>query len=154
MRRSSVRGMRFSVVKIGLVRKLKKNRHRWRFFWNLLGSRCCYVNLPLLHRRWAGMAKPKIKGKENGVAHGEFRSSRLTITTLLRRWQDFIWPVFCRLRLPIQAIGCVNQTPSSALPAHLRDVSCLFSRDAKVATGPGGMHTGSTFLTALEAGHD
>jgi hypothetical protein len=27
------------------------------------------VNLPLLHRRWAGMAKPKMKGKENGVAH-------------------------------------------------------------------------------------
>jgi hypothetical protein len=31
---------------------------------------CCCVNLPLLHRRWAGMAKPKIKGKEGSVAHG------------------------------------------------------------------------------------
>jgi hypothetical protein len=28
------------------------------------------VNLPLLHRRWAGMAKPKIKGKEGEAGHG------------------------------------------------------------------------------------
>jgi hypothetical protein len=32
-------------------------------------SFCCCVNLPLLHRRRAGMAKPKIKGKEGSVAH-------------------------------------------------------------------------------------
>jgi hypothetical protein len=33
----------------------------------------CCVNLPLLHRRRAGMAKPKIKGKEGSVAHGVVR---------------------------------------------------------------------------------
>jgi hypothetical protein len=55
-------------------------------------SFCCCVNLPLLHRRWAGMAKPKIKGKEDGRAHGDFRSGRLTITTMPRHWQA-LYPV-------------------------------------------------------------
>jgi hypothetical protein len=36
-------------------------------------SFCCCVNLPLLHRRRAGMAKPKMKGKEGSVAHGVVR---------------------------------------------------------------------------------
>jgi hypothetical protein len=52
-------------MKIGL----KKNRHRWRFFRILAGSRCCYVNLPLLHRLGAGMAKVKVAGKENDAVH-------------------------------------------------------------------------------------
>jgi hypothetical protein len=51
---------------------MKKNRHRWRFFekfgWALL-SRCFYVNLPLFHRRWAGIAKVKIKVKVREI-HG------------------------------------------------------------------------------------
>jgi hypothetical protein len=29
-----------------------------------------YVNLPLLHRLKAGMAKPKIAGKKDSVVHG------------------------------------------------------------------------------------
>jgi hypothetical protein len=33
------------------------------------------------------MAKPKIKVEENGLAHEEIRSGRLTITTMLRHWQ-------------------------------------------------------------------
>jgi hypothetical protein len=33
-------------------------------------SFCCCVNLPLLHRRWAGMAKPKIKAEEDSAVHG------------------------------------------------------------------------------------
>jgi hypothetical protein len=37
-------------------------------FW-LLGLFCCCVNLPLFHRLRAGMAKPKIAGKEGSVAH-------------------------------------------------------------------------------------
>jgi hypothetical protein len=48
---------------------------------------CCCVNLPLLHRRWAGMAKPKIKGKEGSVAHGVSGMVRLTITTIYEHWQ-------------------------------------------------------------------
>jgi hypothetical protein len=51
---------------------LKKNHHRWRFFRNLLGSRCCYVSLPLLHRLGAGMAKVKIAGKGNNGRHRAF----------------------------------------------------------------------------------
>jgi hypothetical protein len=65
------------------------------------------------------MAKPKVKGKENGVAHVGVPISRLTITTLQRRWQDFICPVICQLRLPIQANGCVNPTTASAVPDTL-----------------------------------
>jgi hypothetical protein len=41
-------------------------------FWSF-GLFCCRVNLPLLHRLKAGMAKPKIKGKEGSVAHGRIR---------------------------------------------------------------------------------
>jgi hypothetical protein len=36
---------------------------------DLLGLVRCRVNLPLLHRRWAGIAKVKVAGKENGLAH-------------------------------------------------------------------------------------
>jgi hypothetical protein len=35
----------------------------------LLVIRCC-VNLPLLHRLWAGMAKVKEAGKEMNAKHG------------------------------------------------------------------------------------
>jgi hypothetical protein len=55
--------MLFSVV------ILKKNRHRWRFLESCFGLFCCRVNLPLLHRRWAGMAKVKKAGKEKRVVH-------------------------------------------------------------------------------------
>jgi hypothetical protein len=54
---------------MGNQNRVKKNRHRWRFFRVLAGSRRCYVNLPLLHRLGAGMAKVKIAGKENCVMH-------------------------------------------------------------------------------------
>jgi hypothetical protein len=50
-------------------------------------SFCCCVNLPLLHRRWAGMAKPKIAGKENSVAHDGVQEVQLTITTIYEHWQ-------------------------------------------------------------------
>jgi hypothetical protein len=33
------------------------------------------------------MAKPKIKAKEGGVAHGLVRSVQTTITTMYERWQ-------------------------------------------------------------------
>jgi hypothetical protein len=33
-------------------------------------SFCCCVNLPLFHRRSAGMAKVKIAGKDRLAAHG------------------------------------------------------------------------------------
>jgi hypothetical protein len=49
--------------------QVKKNRHRWRFFRNFAGSRCCYVNLPLLHRLGAGIAKEKMAGKVNNAVH-------------------------------------------------------------------------------------
>jgi hypothetical protein len=52
---------------------LKKNRHGWRFFWILQGSRCCYVNLPLLHRLRVGIAKVKVAGKKDSVMHGKIR---------------------------------------------------------------------------------
>jgi hypothetical protein len=35
-----------------------------------IGLFYCRVNLPLLHRQGAGMAKIKIAGKENVLAHG------------------------------------------------------------------------------------
>jgi len=40
-------------------------------FWNLARTvRACYrVNLPLFHRRTAGMAKVKIAGKDRQAAH-------------------------------------------------------------------------------------
>jgi hypothetical protein len=49
--------------------RVKKNRHRWRFLESCFGLFCCRVNLPLLHRLLAGMAKVKKAGKENCVAH-------------------------------------------------------------------------------------
>jgi hypothetical protein len=39
---------------------------------DVAGSRC-YVNLPLLHRLWVGIAKVKVAGKENDVVHGKIR---------------------------------------------------------------------------------
>jgi hypothetical protein len=38
--------------------------------WDCFGFFCFRVNLPLLHRLGAGMAKVKMAGKENRVAHG------------------------------------------------------------------------------------
>jgi hypothetical protein len=53
-----------------MLGRKKKDRLGRRSSGFLCRTLFCYcVNLPLLHRRWAGMAKPKIKGKENGVAH-------------------------------------------------------------------------------------
>jgi hypothetical protein len=60
--------MVFSVKLISEI-WVKKNRHRWRFFRNSAGSRCCYVNLPLLHRLGAGIAKEKMAGKVNNAVH-------------------------------------------------------------------------------------
>jgi hypothetical protein len=48
---------------------------------------CCCVNLPLLHRLGAGMAEPKIAGKEGSVAHGLVRDVCLTIATIYQHWQ-------------------------------------------------------------------
>jgi len=51
--------------------EVKKNRHRWRFVLVSAGiSFCCYVNRPLLHRLWVGIAKVKKAGKEVQV-HGQ-----------------------------------------------------------------------------------
>jgi hypothetical protein len=39
-------------------------------FEDLLGSRfACYVNRPLLHRLWVGIAKVKIAGKKYEAVH-------------------------------------------------------------------------------------
>ncbi|MDQ2822628.1 MAG: hypothetical protein M3Y65_20000 [Pseudomonadota bacterium] len=51
----------------------------------------CYVNLPLLHRLLAGMAKVKIAGKESSessVTHVSSSRVRMTITTIPADWQD------------------------------------------------------------------
>ncbi|MDM5179694.1 hypothetical protein PO883_21105 [Massilia sp. DJPM01] len=40
-------------------------------FLDIARSRRCYVNLPLLHRLWVGIAKVKVAGKENDVVHGK-----------------------------------------------------------------------------------
>jgi hypothetical protein len=50
--------------------------------------RCC-VNPPLLHRLKAGMAKPKIAGKESSVAHGGSEKVEMTITLGYEAWQGF-----------------------------------------------------------------
>jgi hypothetical protein len=62
-----------------------KNRLGRRFCW-MLGF-CCCVNLPLLHRLGAGMAKVKIAGKKDGVGHDASRKVGLTITTTPAHWQ-------------------------------------------------------------------
>jgi hypothetical protein len=42
---------------------------------SLAGSSFCFCeNLPLLHRRWAGMAKVKKAGKKQGSVHEEWQS--------------------------------------------------------------------------------
>jgi hypothetical protein len=57
-----------------ILNRKKKKTACSAVFWILCRTSFCYcVNLPLLHRRRAGMAKPKVKGKEDGVAHWEFR---------------------------------------------------------------------------------
>jgi hypothetical protein len=62
---------------------------------NLLGSRRCYVNLPLLHRLWVGIAKVKEAGKENCVAHDVVHKKvRTTITTIPANWQAILPPIF------------------------------------------------------------
>jgi hypothetical protein len=68
MRKSSVRG-------IAVLRSVNEKTAIAGGFSGILRrtSFCCRVNLPLLHRRWAGMAKPKIKGKGGSVAHGVVR---------------------------------------------------------------------------------
>jgi hypothetical protein len=48
----------------------RKNRHHWRFVWIASDCSCNCVNLPLLHRQGAGMAKVKMAAKENVLAHG------------------------------------------------------------------------------------
>jgi len=50
----------------GNVSRKIKNRHSWRFLRFGLCSLCFYVNLPLLHRREAGVAvvKEKVKAKQ------------------------------------------------------------------------------------------
>jgi hypothetical protein len=56
-------------------------------FWSFGLFSCC-VNLPLLHRLKAGMAKPKI-GKEGSVAHKESEMVKTTITLGYEAWQAF-----------------------------------------------------------------
>jgi hypothetical protein len=54
------------------------------------GLFCCCVNLPLLHRLKAGMAKPKIAGKKSSVTHGRIRIKvEMTITPCREYWQGF-----------------------------------------------------------------
>jgi hypothetical protein len=61
----------------------------------LLGF-CCYVNLPLLHRLLAGMAKVKVAGKESSVTHVASSRVRMTITTSPANWQGVCRrPVLC-----------------------------------------------------------
>jgi hypothetical protein len=93
--------------------RVKKNRHDWRFFWILAGSRRCYVNLPLLHRLEVGMAKVKMAGKKNSAVHGEVQKSATTISTISAHWQALCRPgaLFlpdCALSVVFTALPTLN----------------------------------------------
>jgi hypothetical protein len=53
---------------------------------------CFRVNLPLLHRRLAGIAKVKAAGKPDCVVHGGSEWVGPTITTIPETWQLFYPP--------------------------------------------------------------
>jgi hypothetical protein len=64
-------------------------------FW-LFGLVCCCVNLPLFHRLEAGMAKPKIAGKEyseGSVAHGRIRKKVKTTITPTHEYLQAFYPL-------------------------------------------------------------
>jgi hypothetical protein len=70
MRKSSVRGIVFSKRTLKFKKRIKKKPPFLAVFQDLLGSRlACYVNRPLLHRLWVGIAKVIKAGKENRAAH-------------------------------------------------------------------------------------
>jgi hypothetical protein len=58
---------------VSIKNRAKKKPPSLAVFWDVHGSRCCYVNLPLLHRLGAGMAKIKTAGKENKAEHDAIR---------------------------------------------------------------------------------
>jgi hypothetical protein len=62
--------MVFSKVTFKFKKIIKKKPPFLAVFQDLLGSRlACYVNRPLLHRLWVGIAKIIKAGKENRAAH-------------------------------------------------------------------------------------
>jgi hypothetical protein len=52
------------------------------------------VNLPLLHRRWAGIAKVKMAAKENRAVHGSIRNRFTDYSNKSRRLaRPFVRPM-------------------------------------------------------------
>jgi hypothetical protein len=65
--------MRFSGVKVAVCRD-KKKPPSLAVFRSFAGSgSCTCVNLPLLHRLGAGIAKVKMAAKKHHTVHGRFR---------------------------------------------------------------------------------
>ncbi|MFP5391911.1 MAG: hypothetical protein ACLGI6_10265, partial [Gammaproteobacteria bacterium] len=100
---------------------VKKNRHRWRFFWILLVARRCYVNLPLLHRLGAGMAKVKVAAKKNNATHvrsgkclSDYNNNSCKLASSLLSPIDTPFLAGCAGAFPTG--GCTLQTPSPVRP--------------------------------------
>jgi hypothetical protein len=126
----------------------KKNRHGWRFFRILAGSRCCYVNLPLLHRLGVGIAKVKMAGKKYGIEHVGIQSSGLTITTIAANWQ-----ALCRASFRCLAEKGLRRSDKSAAKPASFDIAQSNRRSGCKTRQLSPPVTGAPF-TDLEFQHD
>jgi hypothetical protein len=106
----------------------KKNRHRGRFFEEF--GFCCCVNLPLLHRLGAGIAKVKRAAKKQGAVHGRIRNRLNDYSNKWRRLARAAWPppwvLLC------SATGCGNPTFVDSTVRRLILLSRIGVADARL----------------------
>jgi hypothetical protein len=113
--------MRFSGFKVAGRCRDKKKPPSLAVFRSFAGSgSCACVNLPLLRRLWAGIAKVKMAGKKHHTVHGGIRNRLNDYSNNRRRLASALSADCAPPRLPA---GCDNPTLAPSIGRRLIHIS-------------------------------
>jgi hypothetical protein len=90
---------------------------------------CCCVNLPLLHRLWAGIAKVKMAAEKHHTVHGKIRNRLTDYSNNRRRLASALSG---ESGVPRRQAGCDNPTLQARTRRRLIQISRIGATNAKL----------------------